>query len=119
MEPRKTLKKSDDTGEGLNPNSDVLSDTTPHVVDSVRSWMQIFEILEREVINRPDDSGDEKNDKHRTKLRVITEAELHKIATQPKLVPYNDMINWGLENTDVETRKIINHQKAVDGSFRP
>jgi hypothetical protein len=119
MAPRKTLKKSDEAGEGSNPNSDVLSDTTPHVVDSIRSWMQIFKILEREVINCPDDSGDEKTDKLGTKLRVIAEAELHKIATRPKLMPYNDMINWALENTDVQTRSIINHQKVVVGSFRP
>jgi hypothetical protein len=113
------LKKSDEAGESSNPNSDVLSDTTPHVVDSVRSWMQIFEILEREVMNCPDDFGDEKTDKTGTKLRVIAEAELHKIATRPKLMPYNDMINWALVNTDVQTRSIINHQKVVIGSFRP
>jgi hypothetical protein len=81
--------------------------------------MQIFKIFEREVINFPDDSGDEKNDKLGTKLRVIVEDELHKIATQPKLMPYNDMINWALENTDVQTRSIINHQKDVIDSFRP
>jgi hypothetical protein len=62
MAPRKMSKKNDDAGEGSNPNADVLSDTTPHVVDSIRSWMQIFEILEHEVINCPDDSGDETND---------------------------------------------------------
>ena len=63
MAPRKTLKKSDEAGEGSNMNSDVLSNTTPHVVDSVKSWMQIFEILEREVMNYPDDFGDENTDK--------------------------------------------------------
>jgi hypothetical protein len=119
MAPRKMLKKNDEAGEGSNPNADVLSDTTPHVVDSIRSWMQIFEILEREVINCPDDSGDETTDKLGTKLRVIAESELHKIATRPKLMPYNDMISWALENTDVQTRSIINHQKVVVGSFRP
>jgi hypothetical protein len=28
-----------------------------------------------------------------TKLRVIAEVEIHKIASCPKLMPYNDMIN--------------------------
>jgi len=87
------MNKRDEAGEGSNLNSNILSDTTPHVVDSVRSWMQIFEILEHEVRNCPDDFGDEKTDKTRTKLRVIAEAEIHKIATCPKLMPYNDMIN--------------------------
>jgi hypothetical protein len=34
-------------------------------------------------------------------------------------MPYNDMINWALMNTDVQTRSIMNHQKVVVGSFRP
>ena len=93
MEPRKTTKKSDEASEGSNPNSNVLLDTTPHDVDLIRSWMQIFEILEREVINCPDDSGDEKNDKTGTKLGVIAEVELNKIATCLNLMPYNDIIN--------------------------
>ena len=32
---------------------------------------------------------------------------------------YNDMISWALENVDVKTRSIINHQKVIVGSFRP
>jgi hypothetical protein len=58
-------------------------------------------------------------DKNRNKLRVIVEAELHKIATPPKLMLYNDMISWALENIDVHTRRIINHQKVIVGYFRP
>jgi len=93
MEPKKTQKKSDDIGESSNPNSDVLSDTTPHAVDSVRSWIQIFEVLEHEVRNCSGDFGNESTDKTENKLRDIAEAELHKIATRSKLMPYNDMIN--------------------------
>jgi hypothetical protein len=119
MAPRKTLNKSDEDGEGSNPNSYILSDTTPHTVDSVRSWMQIFEILEHEVRNCPYDFGDEKLDKTGTKLRVIEEVELHKIATCPKFMPYNDMINYALVNTNVQFRSIMNHQKVIIGSFRP
>ena len=74
-------KQSDDAGEISNPNLDVLSDTTPHVVDSVRSWMQILEILEHEFRNFPDDFGNKRTDKTENKLRDIVEVELHKIAT--------------------------------------
>jgi hypothetical protein len=81
MAPWKTSKKNDDAGEGSNPNTYVMSATAPHVVDSIRSWMQIFTILEHEVINFPDDSGDEKNDTQGTKIKIIAESELHKIAT--------------------------------------
>jgi hypothetical protein len=34
-------------------------------------------------------------------------------------MPYNDMISLVLENTDVQTRSIIRHQKVGVGSFRP
>ena len=71
MAPRKTSKKNDDAGEGSNLSADVMSDTTPHVVDSIRSWMQIFAILEHEFINYSYDSGDEKNDTQGTKLIII------------------------------------------------
>jgi hypothetical protein len=53
------------------------------------------------------------------KLRHIAQSELHKIAARLRLMPYNDMISWALENIDIQTRSIINHQKVVVGSFRP
>jgi hypothetical protein len=98
---------------------DVLSDTTPRAIDSVKSWTQVFEILEHEVINCPEDSGDEVDDTHEAKLRYIAQSELHKIVARPRLMPYNDMISWALENVDVQTRSIFNSQKVVVGSFRP
>jgi hypothetical protein len=116
MAPRKAPKKSEEAGESSNLDGDVISDTTPHVVDSIKSWRQIFDILEYELRNCPDDFGNEKTE---NKLRDIAESELHKIATRPRLMPYNDMISWALEKTDIQTRSILNHQKVVVGSFRP
>jgi hypothetical protein len=115
MAPKKMQKKSDDIGESSNPNSDVISNTTPHVVDSVWSCMQIFEILEHEVRNFPNDLGNERTE---NKLIDIVEAELHKIATRPKLMPYIDMIKWALMNIDVQSKSIMNHQKVFIVSFR-
>jgi hypothetical protein len=71
MEPQKMTKKTDAVGEVSNLNTDVLSDTTPRIVDSVRSWTQVFKIMEHELINCPEDSDDEVNDTHETKLRDI------------------------------------------------
>jgi hypothetical protein len=116
MAPRKVPKKSEEAGEGSNPDGDVISDTTPHVVDSVKSWRQIFETLDYEIRNCPEDFGDERTE---NKLRDIAESELHKIATRPRLMPYNDMVCWALEKTDVQTRSILNSQGVVVGSFRP
>jgi hypothetical protein len=32
---------------------------------------------------------------------------------------YNDMIGWALENIDIQTRSITDHQKVGVGTFRP
>jgi hypothetical protein len=109
-------KKIEEAGESSNLDGDVIYDTTPHVIDSVKSWRQIFENLDYEIRNCPKDFGDKRT---ANKIREIAESELHKIATQSRLMPYNDMISWALEKTDVQTRSILNSQKVVDGSFRP
>jgi len=57
----------------------------------------VFDILEHEMINFPDDSGDEVTKTHETKLRVIAQSELHKIVVRLRLMPYNDMIGRSLD----------------------
>jgi hypothetical protein len=75
-------KKTDAAGEVSNPNTDVLSDTTPRVIDTVKSWTQVFDILEHELINCPEDSDDEVNETHATKLKDIAQSKLHKIVAR-------------------------------------
>jgi hypothetical protein len=106
MAPKKAPNKSEDTEEG-----DIISDTTPHAIDSIKSWTQIFEFLEYEIKNSPTDSENH--------FRDVAESELHKIAVCPQLMAYNDMINWSLEKVDIPTRSILNDQGVVVGSFRP
>jgi hypothetical protein len=55
MAPRKMAKEA---GESTNLNTDVLSDTSPRAIDTVKSWTHVFDILEHELINFPEDSGD-------------------------------------------------------------
>jgi hypothetical protein len=93
MAPIKAPKKSEEAGERSNPDGDVISDTTPHIVDAIKSWRKIFENLDYEIRNCPDDFGNEKTE---NKLRDIAESELHKVSTRPRLMPYNDMIGWAL-----------------------
>jgi hypothetical protein len=111
------MKNPDVVGEGSNPNVDVLSNTTPHAIDTIKYWTHVFEVLEHEVINCPKYFSDEEDDTHVEKLRYISQSELQKIVVQPRLMPYNDMISWALENIDVQTRRVINHHKVVVGSF--
>jgi hypothetical protein len=116
MAPQKMVKA---IGEGANLNADVLSDNTPRAIDTVKSWTRVFEILEHEIINCPEDSDDEVNDTHEAKLWDIAHSELHKIVERSRLMSYNDIIGWALENVNVQTRRILNSQKVVVGYFRP
>jgi hypothetical protein len=78
MAPRKAPKKSEEAGESSNTDGDVISDTTPHTIYSIKSWRHIFEALEYEIRNCLDNLGNERTE---NKLRDIADSELHKIAT--------------------------------------
>jgi hypothetical protein len=107
------------TGESSSQNIDVLSDTSPRSIDTVKSWTQISNILQYELVNCPDDSSDNEKEDLATKYKIVAQSELHKIAARPRLLPYNDMIGWALEHVDIPTRTIFNSQKITVGSFRP
>jgi hypothetical protein len=105
-------------GESLSQNTYVLSDTSPRVVGTIKTWTQVCDILQYELDNCPKELDYEGTENQETKLKYISQSELHKIATRPRLIPYNDVIGWALSNVDVTTRTIYNSQKVVVGSFR-
>jgi hypothetical protein len=115
MAPQKVAKAY---GESSNPNIDVISDTSPIREYTMKTWMQVFDILQYELINYPDDSGDEDTETQATRYKTVAELELHKITAQPRLTPYNDMISWALEKIYIPTRTICNSQKVAVGYFR-
>ena len=106
MAPKKAPKKNEDTQEG-----DIISDTTPHAINSIKSWTRIFELLEYKLKNVDPDSENH--------LWDIVESKLHKVVARPRLVAYTDMIGWALDKVDIPTRSIQNEQGAIVGSFRP
>ena len=75
MAPKRVLKKVEGTAESTGIEGDVIADTTPHAIDSIKSWRQIFENLDYEIKNFPHDS--------KNKLRDIVESKLHKLAARP------------------------------------
>jgi hypothetical protein len=85
----------------------------------MKTWTQVFDILQYELINCPDDSDDEETETQATRYKYVAQSELHKIAMRPRLMPYNDMIGWVLENVDLSTRSICNSQRVAVGSFQP
>jgi hypothetical protein len=86
MAPKKGPKKSEDIAEISSPEGDVISDTKSHAIESIKSWRQIYENMEYEIKNSPNDSENH--------LQDIEESELHKIVARPRLMAYNDMISW-------------------------
>jgi hypothetical protein len=104
------------TGERLNPNTCSVRHLT-RAVDTVKYWTDVFDILDHELINCPDDLGNEVTETHATKLRDISQSDLHKITARSRLMSYNDMIGWALDNVDISTRSICNSQKVDVGSF--
>jgi hypothetical protein len=109
MAPRKVVRKQDAWGGDSNPNTDVLSDTTLRVTDAIKSWKQVYDILEHEIINCLDDSAEEYDESFSAKLILVSQSELHKIVAWPNIIPYNDMISWALEHVDIQTRSVISH----------
>jgi len=110
MAPWKDAKKLYASSDDSNPKEDVLLDTTPWVADTINTWTKVFDVLEHEITNCLDDSPKEDDKYFTTKLRHVAQLELHKTVARPRIIPYNDMINWALEYVDIQTRSINNHQ---------
>ena len=54
-----------------------------------------------------------------TKYKIVAQAEMHKIAARPRLLPYYDMVRWALDHVDLLTKTIFNEQRRAVRSFRP
>jgi hypothetical protein len=80
MAPKKAPKKNEDTQEG-----DIISDTAPHTIHSIKSWAQISELLEDEL-----KYADPDFENH---LRDIAKSELHKVVVRLRLVAYTEMVD--------------------------
>ena len=98
MAPKKASKKREATDDIGSIDGDIILHTTPHAVDSIKSWRQIYDLLDYEIRTAPTNSENH--------LRDIAESELHKIAARPWLMAYNNMIHWALEKVDITTRSI-------------
>jgi hypothetical protein len=99
--------------------SDNVSDTSPRSVDSVKTWSYISEVLQSELVDVSDDSSDNEKDDLITKYKIVVQAQMHKVAVRPCLLPYYDMVRWALDHVDIPTRTIVNEQRVTIGTFRP
>jgi hypothetical protein len=76
-------------------------------------------VLQSQLANYSDDSSDNETDDMTTKYKIVVQAEMHKVAARPHILPYYDMIRWALDHVDIPTKTIINEQGVTVGTFRP
>jgi len=69
------------TTENLGQNIDIFSNTSPRVVDTIKTWMQVCDILQYDLENCPEDSNNERDETQDTKLKYVAQSELHNIVT--------------------------------------
>jgi hypothetical protein len=96
MAPRKARKKHDSFVEEMNPNSDILSNTTSRLKNIIKSWKQVYEILKKENSVYSDDLSGGEDESIAKKIIQVAKSKLHKVAAQLKLMSYIDMISWAL-----------------------
>jgi hypothetical protein len=70
-------------------------------------------------VNYSDDSSDNETNDMTTKYKIVIQAEMHKVAARPHLLPYYDMIRWALDHVDIPTRTIISEKGVTVGTFIP
>jgi hypothetical protein len=95
-------------GKSSSQGSDIISNTLPRSINTVKTWKQVSNVLQRKLINCSNNSNDNEKEGISTKYKVVTQSEIHKIATRPHLLLYCDMIKWALDHADIPTRKIFN-----------
>jgi hypothetical protein len=91
MPPRKATKE---TSESSGQSLEVFSNTSSRSINTVKTWTNVFNILQYELVNFPHDSSNNENEDLSTKYKTISQLEMHKVETRPSLLPYNDMIKW-------------------------
>jgi hypothetical protein len=57
MAPRKSTRSQDQSVEESNPNLDIYSNTTSRLIDNIKSWVWVYEILEDEKSLPSDESS--------------------------------------------------------------
>jgi hypothetical protein len=60
------------------------------------------------LVDVSDDSNKNEKDDLITKYKIVIQAQMHKVAARPGLLPYYDMVWWVLDHVDIPTRTIIN-----------
>jgi hypothetical protein len=60
--------------ESSGQGSDVVSDTSPRSINTVKNWTYISDILQSESVNYTDDSNDNDKDDLASKYKIVIQA---------------------------------------------
>jgi hypothetical protein len=77
MAPWKMVKVA---SESSSQNIDVLSNTSSRALETIKTWMQVCDILQYELSNCLEESDYEGTKTQKTKIKYVAQSELHKIA---------------------------------------
>ena len=58
-------------GEISSQSSNIISDTSPRKINTVKTWTHVFNTLQYKLVNCRDDSNDNENEDLSTKSKII------------------------------------------------
>ena len=68
MPPQKFARE---TSESSGQSSEVISDTSPRSINTIKTWTYVFNILQYELVNCLDDSSDNEKEDLSIKYKTI------------------------------------------------
>ena len=80
MAPQKMPKSA---AKSSFQGSDIVPNTSPWSINSIKTWSYVSNILQSESINCSDDSSENEKDDLSTKYKIVAQAEMQKIAARP------------------------------------
>jgi len=98
----------------------LFTDNTCNKEAGTSTWETMYQLLEEEQLRiletmiRVDgcDSFD-------ASIHELVCSFLHRIAMQPKIIPYTDMVKWIIDDVDISYREFKTGGHEVIGSFAP
>jgi len=104
--------KDKEYSEEHNPNATFYANTTYKTrLKNCLNWEEIYEFLKAGKFEDEYESDDDD-------FKDIQISSLHKVATQPTILPYYDMVHWTNSHIDIKTCTRVNHAQQVVGSYR-
>jgi hypothetical protein len=61
----------------------MVSDTSPQIINAIKTWSYVSNILQSESVSCSNDSSDNENDDLLAKYKIVAQLEMHKIVARP------------------------------------